>query len=53
MASSSLSKKKLTLREFVWYGFNYTAAISFVGGLYGTAQANNSDTSQLIGLNSI
>ena len=30
--TKGINKKKLTLREFIWYGFNFTASAGFVGG---------------------
>ena len=57
--SSGINKKKLTLREFVWYGFNFTTAITFVGGLAVTSNswlgtgALKKHNTNLIGINAI
>lgn len=29
--TKDINKKKITLREFVWYGFNFTASVGFIG----------------------
>jgi hypothetical protein len=46
-------KKKFSLREFVWLGFNYTVGISFIGACAGLSNplGVNSDGVHGIGMN--
>jgi hypothetical protein len=48
-------KKKFSLGEFVWLGFNYTVGISFIGACAGLSNpiAHNSDGMNGIGMNII
>ncbi len=51
-----IDKKKLTLAEFVWYGFNFTVGISFIGGFAFLSNVNNPGTGKnplAIGANAI
>lgn len=45
-----VSKKKLSLREFIWLGFNYTVGIGFVGNF---AILSNINQVNSIGINAI
>lgn len=45
-----ISNKKLSLREFIWLGFNYTVGIGFVGNF---AVLSNLDKANSIGINAI
>jgi hypothetical protein len=46
-------KKKFSLGEFVWLGFNYTVGISFIGACAGLSNKldTNSDGINGIGMN--
>ncbi len=46
----NVSKKKLSLKEFIWLGFNYTVGIGFVGNF---AILSNVDASNSIGIHAI
>lgn len=45
-----VSKKKLSLKEFIWLGFNYTVGIGFVGNF---AILSNIDAKNSIGMHAI
>lgn len=45
-----VSNKKLSLKEFIWLGFNYTVGIGFVGNF---AVLSNIDKANSIGINAI
>ena len=49
--TSKIQKKKLTLKEFVWFGFNTTASIGFVSAFAVTANPN--PKSNPIGMHSL
>ena len=55
MSVVSLKKKKFTLKEFVWFGFNYTTFISFLGGLAlaGNKTIDNKPNPAAIGMNGV
>ncbi len=56
--SRGIDKKKITLKEFIWYGFNFTASAGFIGGYAvlsnpGSGSSGYTNNPNSVGINAV